>query len=331
MTIGPVSMLLLRGRVRPKSSGRFPVRLVPLLIAALSFVLPAMALASSPDAAGTCAPATSRNAVRSIATELAGVPARIRVPRHVSMPPIVLWHGFGPPASEDALEAMLPLDEVPAVKVYLGLPMFGKRAPKDPGLLARRQKQNLATGVFEPVVMGAARELPRVVDALRRQGCLQPGQGIGLFGFSAGGAAALYALAERDVPVQAAMVLNASTGLSASVAAYEHVTGKAFAWTPQTRALAQASDAVVRAADIARGTPALLIVQGAHDGVVDANDARSLYRALAPHYEGDAAARLRLDIVDGLPHVIKNPDDVTRVRALASAWFLRFMHREKGA
>jgi len=206
MTIGPVSMLLLRGRVRPKSSGRFPVRLVPLLIAALSFVLPAMALASSPDAAGTCAPATSRNAVRSIATELAGVPARIRVPAHVSMPPIVLWHGFGPPASEDALEAMLPLDEVPAVKVYLGLPMFGKRAPKDPGLLARRQKQNLATGVFEPVVMGAARELPRVVDALRRQGCLQPGQGIGLFGFSAGGAAALYALAERDVPVQAAVV-----------------------------------------------------------------------------------------------------------------------------
>jgi len=66
-------------------------------------------------------------------------------------------------------------------------------------------------------------------------------------------------------------------------------------------------------------------------GVVDANDARSLYRALAPHYAGDAAARLRLDIVDGLPHVIKNPDDVTRVRELASAWFLRFMHGEKGA
>jgi len=246
------------------------------------------------------------------------------------MPPIVLWHGFGPPASEDALESVLPLDDVPAVKVYLGLPMFGKRAPKDPGLLARRQKENLATGVFEPVVMGAARELPSVIAALRRQGCLQPGQGIGLFGFSAGGAAALYALAERDVPVQATVVLNASTGLSASVAAYEHVTGKTFAWTPQTRALAQASDAVVRAADIARGTPALLIVQGAHDGVVDASDSRALYRALAPHYAGDAAARLRLDIVDGLPHVINKPGDIDRVRALASAWFLRFMHGEKG-
>jgi len=173
--------------------------------------------------------------------------------------------------------------------------------------------------------------LPSVIDALRRQGCLQPGQGIGLFGFSAGGTAALYALAERNVPVQAAMVLNASTGLSASVAAYERVTGKTFAWTPQTRALARRSDAIARAADIARGTPALLIVQGAHDGVVDANDARALYRALAPHYASNASARLRLDIVEGLPHGISKPDDIARVRALADAWFLRFMRGEKGA
>lgn len=301
-----------------------------LRIAALSLVFPALAWASSlSGAAGVCTPA-STHAVRSTAIELAGVPARVRVPARVSAPPIVLWHGFGPPASEDALEAMLPLDEVPAVKVYLGLPMFGKRAPKDPGLLARRQKENLATGVFEPVVMGAARELPRVIAALRRQGCLQPGQGIGLFGFSAGGAATLYALAERDVPVQAAMVLNASTGLSASVAAYERVMGKAFAWTPQTRALARRSDAVARAADIARGTPSLLIVQGAHDGVMDANDARALYRALAPHYAGEAASRLRLDIVEGLPHVIDKPGDIARVRALASAWFLRFMRGDRG-
>lgn len=307
------------------------MHVVPLLIAALSFVSPALASASPPDAAGVCVPAASANAVRSIATELAGVPARIRVPAHVSAPPIVLWHGFGPPASEDALEVMLPLDEVPAVKVYLGLPLFGKRAPKDPGLLARRQKENLATGVFEPVVLGAARELPGVIDALRRQGCLQPGQGIGLFGFSAGGAAALYALAERDVPVQAAVVLNASMGLSASVAAYEHVTGKTFVWTPQTRALARRSDAVGRAADIARGTPAVLLVQGARDGVVDANDARALYRTLAPYYAGDAAVRLRLDIVEGLPHVINKRDNIARVRALAGAWFLRFMHGGKGA
>jgi hypothetical protein len=59
--------------------------------------------------------------------------------------------------------------------------------------------------------------------------------------------------------------------------------------------------------------------------VVDANDARALYHALAPHYAGDAAALLRLDVVEGLPHVINKPGDIARVRTLANAWFLRFM------
>lgn len=63
-----------------------------------------------------------------IATELGGVPARIRSPVTISAPPIVLWHGFGPPDGEDALMARLPLNDVPAVKVYLGPPMLGARA-----------------------------------------------------------------------------------------------------------------------------------------------------------------------------------------------------------
>lgn len=267
--------------------------------------------------------------MRTVDAELAGVPARIRVPARVSLPPIVLWHGFGPPAGEGALEAVLPLDDVPAVKVYLGLPMFGKRAPEDPGVLARRQQEDLATGVFEPVVMGAARELPDVVRALQRHGCLEEGQGIGLFGFSAGGAAALYALAERQVPVQAAVVLNASTGLSASVAAYERAAGKPFAWTQAARSLARRSDAVARAADIARGTPppALLIVHGADDAMVDGSGAQALRDALAPHYAEAAGARLQLETVDDLPHAIRTPGDIARVRTLASDWFLRFMRR----
>ena len=220
------------------------MRRVLLVIAGLMLVAPVRALSTNPDAGQTCAPAASTEAPRVIETELAGVPARIRVPARISASPIVLWHGFGPPDSEEALMALLPLDDVPAVKVYLGLPMFGKRAPVDPGALAQRQAENLATGVFGPVVMGAANELPDVVDALRRRGCLQRGQDIGLFGFSAGAAAALYALAEREVSVEAAVVLNASTGLSASVAAYERAAGSKFDWTPETRLLARRSDAM---------------------------------------------------------------------------------------
>lgn len=306
------------------------MRLAALVILGLSFASPAWAAPT--DAARLCASAGSGE-VRTIQTKLGGVPARLRIPAQVSAPPIVLWHGFGPPAGEEALEALLPLDEVPAVKVYLGLPLFGERAPAEPGALARRQRENLATGVFEPVVMGAARELPGVVDALRRHGCLQAGQGIGLFGFSAGGAAALFALAEREVPVQAAVVLNASTGLNASVAAYERALGEPFEWTARTRALARRSDAVARAADIARGTPppALLIVHGADDAMVAGSGARALHDALAPHYPAAAGGRLRLEIVEDLPHAIRSPADIARVRELAGAWFARFMRGDAAA
>lgn len=312
-------------------------RMLPTILAlalalALSLLLP-VAAATPAGGAQLCAPASAPASTRVVETELSGVPARLRVPVRVSAPPIVLWHGFGPPDGEAALEALLPLDEVPAVKVYLGLQLFGKRAPEDPGALARRQQQNLATGVFEPVVMGAARELAGVVEALRRHGCLQAGQGIGLFGFSAGGAAALYALAEREVPVEAAVVLNASTGLSASVAAYERATGNPFAWTAETQAMAGRSDAILRAADIARGSPppALLIVHGADDAMVDGDGPRALHGALAGHYADDATTRLALEIVDALPHAIRTPDEIARVRGIVGAWFRRFMPSAGGS
>lgn len=302
------------------------MHLVLAVIAVLAFASPVRAGPLPPAPGGACAPGLSGLAPRVIETELAGVPVLIRVPPDISAPPIVLWHGFGPPDSEGALMALLPLDDVPAVKIYAGLPMFGKRS-EGPGAVAQRQARDLATEVFAPVVMGAARELQGMADALRRQGCLRPGQGIGLFGFSAGGAAVLFALAERDVPVEAALVLNASTGLSASVAAYERALGRQFDWTPEARSLARRSDAGRRAADIARGEPppALLIVHGAKDAMVDAAGASALHGALEPHYAGKAAGRLELNIVPELAHALHTPDDIALVRSLAGAWFRRFM------
>src|SRR4029453_5689728 len=44
----------------------------------------------------------SRKEVATLETRLAQVPALLRAPPKGSKPPILLWHGFGPPASERA-------------------------------------------------------------------------------------------------------------------------------------------------------------------------------------------------------------------------------------
>jgi predicted esterase len=262
-----------------------------------------------------------------VSTTLGATPALIRVPSRVTKPPIVLWHGFGPPESERALMNAMPLDDVPAVKVYLGLPMFGARSLAD-GELGRRQQEDLGSLVFEPVVMGGAKELPAVVRALEQRGCMRTGAAIGLFGFSAGGAAALYALAESDVRIAAAVTLNASTGLSASVKAYERATKGSYEWTDATRRLAHRSDAVSRAKDIAAGKPprALLIVHGADDAMLTASVAVTLHEALQPLYaEANASQRLQLTVMPGLAHTWIDTGNVEALRSSIAAWFHTYL------
>ena len=279
-------------------------------------LLSAVTRAQSDDFSCTDLPAV-------VTTTLGATPALVRVPSRVTKPPIILWHGFGPPDSERALMNALPLDDVPAVKVYLGLPMFGAPALPD-GELARRQKEDLGALVFEPVVMGGANELPSVVRALEQRGCMRSGAAIGLFGFSAGGAAVLYALAEADVRIGAAVTLNASTGLSASVDAYERVTKESYQWSDATRRLAQRSDAVSRAKEIAAGDPppALLIVHGAEDAMLTPSVAITLHEALQPRYaEAKASGRLQLDVMPGLAHAWIDTGNVETLRSSIAAWF----------
>jgi predicted esterase len=264
-----------------------------------------------------------------IATKLGDTPAVVRIPARISKAPIILWHGFGPPDNERALMDALPLDEVPAVKVYLGLPMFGAR-PLPGGMeeLARRQREDLATLVFEPIVMAAAKELSAVVRELERHRCMERGGHIGLFGFSAGGAAALYALAEADVPIDVAVTLNASTGLSASVKAYERATKGSYTWTDAARKLAQRSDGVSRAQDIAAGSPppALLIIHGNDDAMLTVKTAVDLHSALLPRYrEANATQRLQLTVVPGLAHGWISTGNVEALRGSIAAWFHTYL------
>ena len=301
--------------------------------AAVAGICLALSLLASPARAESnddldCATARENNPTV-IATTLGDTPALVRIPARISKAPIILWHGFGPPDDERALMEALPLDEVPSVKVYLGLPMFGAR-PLPGGMeeLARRQREDLATLVFEPVVMAAAKELSTVVRELERHGCMERGGHIGLFGFSAGGATTLYALAEAEVPIDVAVTLNASTGLSASVKAYERATKGSYTWTEAARKLAQRSDGVSRAQDIAAGSPppALLIIHGNDDAMLTVKTAVDLHSALLPRYrEANATQRLQLTVVPGLAHGWISTGNVEALRGSIAAWFHTYL------
>ena len=289
-----------------------------LIIGSLSMPEPAQASDWRPLCKGS-SPASYPVVKR---TTLAGVPAILRIPEQIRKPPIVLWHGFGPPASEEAMMDALPLDEVDAVKVYLGLPLFGARAlaggTKE---LARRQSEDIGLQVFKPVVVGAGDELPDVVAALQRGACMQRDGSINLIGFSAGGAAALYALAQGGVRVDAAVLINTSTGLSESVKAYERATKQAYAWSPASRELAQKTDAADRAADIASARPALLFLSGKADFVVDTDAISEVYEKLKPYYRNDDS-RLQWKAMPAMPHQwAADPRSLASVRKATAQWF----------
>lgn len=271
-------------------------------------------------------------AVQTIPTTLAGVPAILRIPKTVTKPPIVLWHGLGPPASEADLMEDLPLDEVPAVKVYLGLPLFGARAPEsEADSLVHRQEEDYALRIFEPVVVGAARELPAVLAELRKQGCLRQGDAIGLFGFSAGGTAVLITLLEQKAPVRVAATVNAPTGLQSAVGALERATKRPYAWSDASRRLAGQTDATQHAARIttspaAHQAPALLLFHGADDKVIVPADTVALADSLRPFYERSGSTqRLQLNVAPGVSHNWADPRTLDAVRGAVADWFNRFL------
>lgn len=266
-----------------------------------------------------------------VRTTLAGVPAVIRVPQNVSKPPIILWHGLGPPASESALMAALPLDDVPAVKVYLELPLFGTRAPSggDAKSLAQRQAEDYALLIFKPIVVGAAEELPAVLEALRGLKCLRPHDSVGLFGFSAGGTAVLIALRNPSIRVRAAVTVNAPTGLNDAIDALERATKKPYTWSEASRQLAKQTDASLHAAEIAAGDPprALLLFHGADDKVIAHAATVSLGEKLRRFYApAGNDGRLRIVIAPEVGHDwTADPRTLSQVRNQVADWFNRHL------
>lgn len=237
-----------------------------------------------------------------------GVPVLIVRPKELSprMRLVVLYHGFGPPESPQALSRALPLEKLQAVLAYVNLPLMAERLPAG-GIdeLKRVQANDFVNGLFFPSINGAATELPMLVREITTAYHLDSHDGIGLFGFSAGGAAALLALIESDVPVVAAAILNAPLSVSDNVKNWERALKRPFQWNAASREAASRYDVEHHADQIAsrRPQPALLLMSGGADESFDTQLRNGTIDALRLAYEKMGARPMfEVKVIPDLKH-----------------------------
>lgn len=249
-------------------------------------------------------------------------------------PVVVSWHGFGPPRTEAALSAALPMSGLDAWRIYLGLPMLDGRLP--PGgydEVQRLADADLLLQLYGPVVTQAAAELPRVLSGLRDQLGVQA-RSIGLCGVAAGGAVALLCVIGHDLPVRAVGVVGAIIRPASLIAEVERRSGLPYPWSGPSRELGTWLDFTLRAGDLAahRLRPPVLLVSGAHEDPAQTSDSRELYDALLAHYQepGRAAHRVipelghALCAEPGLEPEVQLPSTVLADKVLVD-WFGRHL------
>jgi hypothetical protein len=161
-------------------------------------------------------------------------------------PMVVIWHLMDSPCTDAAMAAALPMAALPAWRLYLGLPLTGRRLPAG-GFdeLMRLGYADAVLNLFGPILSQAAGEAPAAVAAVRAE-----------FGIADG-----------------------AIGVAGAVAANERGYNIHYEWTDASRAIADRFDFLRRAAEIAAVAPALLVVSGEDDDVEFRADAEALERA----------------------------------------------------
>jgi predicted esterase len=273
---------------------------------------------------------------------IGGVPVFISRPAVVNPNTrlVVLYHGFGPPQNPRALAEVLRLEEMDAILAFVNLPMVADRMPaggRDE--LLRVQKEDFVNGFFFRSISGATAELQQIVNELNATYHLDSDNGIGLFGFSAGGAAALLALLESDVPITAAVVVNAPTSVTQNVENWQRTLKRQFEWDDASRKAASRYNVELQADKIAQRKilPALLILQGDADKQLGIEPARRAFETLKQRYVGRGEAeRIQFEVIHGLAHNF-GPGSGTTGSAQSSIdleieqktkhWFERFLCR----
>jgi alpha-beta hydrolase superfamily lysophospholipase len=217
-------------------------------------------------------------------------------------PLIVAWHLNDPPRSAAAMASALPLSAVGAWRVYLDLPMHGRR--QLPGGLEEFMRlgyQDAVLKAFEPQVSQATDEFPAVLAELRARLPVTDGP-IGVMGASIGTLPAQLVMAGGAAQVSTAALISPVIQLAEVVAANERRFGVSYPWSEASRAVAARFDFVSRAREIAARDPqpAILLVTGAEDDPAFPLQAQRLHSELRQRY-GDPG-RVGLTTVPGMRH-----------------------------
>ena len=239
----------------------------------------------------------------------AGVPFVAVPPEGGGPAPVVIaWHLMDPPRTEEAFAAALPLADLPAWRIYLGLPMCGQRLPAGgEDELMRLGYEDAVLNVQGPVAQEGAAEFPAALDALRAQLDLAPGP-IALVGGSMGSAVAGLVLTEvapaAGEQVAAAVLISPIAQLREAVGAIGRRYGVTYPWREQSLRIAERLDLVARADEIAAaGQPAVqLVVGGDDDQAGFLEPSRRLQAALQSRY--DDPSRVEVVVVPEMGHAL---------------------------
>jgi dienelactone hydrolase len=249
-------------------------------------------------------------------------------------PLIIAWHLNDPPRSAAAMAAALPLAAVAAWRVYLDLPMHGRR--QLPGGLEEFMRlgyQDAVLKAFEPQVTQAADEFPEVLAELRAQLPVAPGP-IGVVGASVGALPAQLVMAGHAAQVSAAALVSPVIQLTEVVAANERRFSVSYPWSDASKAVASRFDFVSRAGELAARNPqpAILLVTGTEDDPAFLQQAQRLQAELRQRYSDPE--RVELTSIPGMGHAFAaepgiepapQTADAKLVDAALTDWFRRYL------
>jgi alpha-beta hydrolase superfamily lysophospholipase len=264
----------------------------------------------------------------------AALPPGSRRDGQVPTPLVIAWHLNDPPRSAAAMAAALPLEGVAAWRVYLDLPMHGKR--QLPGGLEEFMRlgyQDAVLKAFEPQVTQAVEEFPAVLDELRARLPVTDGP-IGLVGASIGTLPAQLVIAGGAAEVSAAALISPVIQLAEVVAANERRFDVSYSWSDASKAVTARLDFVSRGGEIAARDPqpAILLITGAEDDPAFSLQAQRLQAELHQRYSDPN--RVGLTSIPGMKHAFAaepgiepapQTGEAKLVDAAITDWFRRYL------